>query len=123
MSGDDGATELFNEQCQILGGPGIGGRERRRIAGGTRGARQCDLRVGNQLLVVLESIVVVGPGGRLGDGPGARDNVRVDRPEWERRRVVVGMIRVVVRWFPRVPMPDERAGENRRACRDEMPEP
>jgi len=93
---------------------------RSRIACGAGGARQRDLRVGNQLLVVLERVVMWVPPS-FGDGPGA------PRRCWGlrragRREVALAVARVGRR-VARITVPDQRTRENVRSSRAEVSEP
>src|SRR5712691_762534 len=119
----DRAAELFNQRRQILRSPCVGGRDRGWIAGSASRSWQRDLRVRNQLLVVLESVIIVGSRGRLSNSSVASGYLRVYCRDRVRRQVVVGVERVVGRGIAGVAVSNQSAGENRRAGRYEVTEP
>src|SRR5581483_385677 len=123
MRHHDRSTQLFHQQREILRSPGIGGSKRLRIAGLTSGSRQRGLRVGDQLLVVLESVIVVGSRRRRTDRSSARNDTRIHGAQRISRAVIIAMERGVGMRVAWLSVPYKGAGENSRPRRNQMAEP
>jgi hypothetical protein len=119
---DNGSTQPFDQPREILRRPGISGRERHWIACAARRARERDLSVGDQLLVVLQRIVASGSFGCTSEGSCSGDHVLVRGFDREQRRDVPECIGVGV-GIRVVAVRNQRAREDRRVCRDKVTEP
>src|SRR5437867_12124711 len=106
------ASEFFDQQRQILWRPGVGRRQFLRITTRTNRTGQCDFRVRDQLLVVLESVVIVGTRRRFIDGSSACNDARIYGRERICGKVVIAMSFGRL-WVARIAVTDEFASENR----------
>src|SRR5438094_9908212 len=116
------ASEVVDQQRQILWRPAVGRRQFLKITTRTNRTGQCDFRVRDQLLVVLESVVIVGTRRRFIDGRSACNDAGIYRGDRICGKVVIAMSFGRL-WVARIAVTDELAGQNRRPGRFEMAEP